>query len=109
MCITAKSRGNAGTSGLSILPQIAALSGHIIVKHIQDGFERQALNTLLETLKIGEVEIVGLDGLYCVRATALGAVNRGYLTQINPELVLTAAPEKWPGIAASLQKSGAVL
>jgi len=106
MSLTANGRGNAGTEGLSILPEIAVEADHIVIKHIQDGFERPALNALLETLAVGEVEIIGLDGLYCVRATALGAANRGYHTSVNRSLLLVSNSKKWASIAAVLEASG---
>ena len=106
MSLTAKGRGNAGSEGLGILPEIAAEADHIIVKHIQDAFERPSLNALLETLAVGEVNIIGLDGLYCIRATALGAVNRGYHTRVDPSLLLVSDSKKWVSIAANLEAFG---
>ena len=109
MLLTAKGRGNAGTEGLNVLPEIAAEADHIIVKHIQDGFERSSLNALLETLAVGEVEIVGLDGLYCVRATALGAINRGFHTRVDQNQLLVSNSKKWVSIAAHLKESGIII
>ena len=52
------------------------------------------------------IAIVDLDGLYCIRATALGAINGRYKMSMHRQLALNSNAEKWAQIVASSEQAG---
>ncbi len=98
--------GGAGlpaSPGTALQPGIAKRADHILEKNKQDGFHKPDLDDLLAELGVGELEICGLDGVYCVRATTLAALNRGFAVRVDPDLVLSANPEKFRKMQARWQ------
>lgn len=76
--LTMKGQALEGSAGTELAPAFASLPDHVMVKRVQDAFETGELDTLLKSLDVGKLRIVGLDFNYCVQKTALAARNRGY-------------------------------
>jgi nicotinamidase/pyrazinamidase len=85
----------SGSEGVRLHPDVARLPGELFSKgwdaNDYSGFAGRArnhlLNTVLQQNDITHVDVVGIAGDYCVRATALDAVKHGYDTMIFPSLV----------------------
>lgn len=70
-----------GTPGAEICREIAPRKDDfIVVKQRFDGFFRTGLETLLRGLGVEEVYITGTQYPNCVRATAVGALERDFTT-----------------------------
>lgn len=84
-----------GSEGVRLHPEVAPIKGRLFSKGYKandySGFAGRACNELLDTyLKkngITHVAVVGIAGEFCVRATAISAVEHGYTTVIIPNLV----------------------
>lgn len=84
-----------GSEGVRLHPAVRGIKGRLFSKGYQkndySGFQGRACNELLDVyLKkhgITHVVVVGIAGDYCVRATALDALRKGYNTMVNPNLV----------------------
>ncbi|MEP4198645.1 MAG: isochorismatase family cysteine hydrolase [Aliishimia sp.] len=85
-----KGQAIEGTPGTEVAAPFDGLASYEIVKRVQDAFETSQLDTLLETLKVGKLSIVGLDTNYCIAKTALAARQRGYEVEIVKRAVLSA-------------------
>ncbi|MCT8161848.1 isochorismatase family cysteine hydrolase [Pseudoruegeria sp. SHC-113] len=99
--------GLAGQPDTEVHPEIARRADVIVTKHWQDGFSGTALSEALEG--IATLDITGLDGEHCVRATTLAALKRGYQITLAPSLVLFAQQKKRAAQLAALQNAGAKL
>jgi nicotinamidase-related amidase len=64
------------------------------------------LGELLRKEKITHVYVVGLAADFCVRATALHAVEEGFTTFIVEEGTRAVKPEQWPETRAELERKG---
>ena len=84
----------AGTPGAELHGALDAGRVDIIVDKGQDpalpgysGFEQTPLEELLRDHGIDEVTVVGLATDYCVKNTALDALNRGFKVTVDPDAV----------------------
>lgn len=72
-----------GTPGAEICGEIAPQEGDfVVVKQRFDGFFRTGLETLLRGLDVETVYITGTQYPNCVRATAVGALERDFTTVV---------------------------
>lgn len=101
--------GNPNSSGLELHPDLDARAETDFVKSRLDGFSNPALGQWLARQRVGVVEILGLDGCYCVRATAIGALNRGFDVRLDDDTILAANESKWRMCAEELGARGAQL
>ncbi len=67
-----------GSSGAAIDDRIVQVPGAYFSKESRDAFGNQALDEHLRRLEIDRLILFGVMANACVRATALGALNRGY-------------------------------
>ncbi|MFP4328388.1 MAG: cysteine hydrolase family protein [Paracoccaceae bacterium] len=88
-------KGLAWAAGTEIHPEIAGSVDHVVTKRVQDGFENPELGSLLDRLKIGRLQIAGLDICFCVKKTAVAAAARGYHVTLLTEAIRTARPKEW--------------
>ena len=101
-----KGRAIEGSAGTELAPPFASLPDHVMVKRVQDAFETGELDTLLKSLDVGKLRIVGLDSNYCVKKTALAARNRGYEVAVVRAATLAAGD---PESAERLMESQGVV
>lgn len=105
--LTMRGKALAGSAGTELAPAFATLPDQVLIKRVQDGFETGDLDRLLARLGVGKLHIMGLDGQYCVQATAMAALNRGYEVTLIEDAVATAQSDAWPLVRARLQSRGA--
>ncbi|MGH9054116.1 MAG: isochorismatase family protein [Acidimicrobiia bacterium] len=69
------------------------------------------LDRLLDERKVDQVVVVGLATDYCVKATAIDAVDKGYRTSVLTEAVraVNLEPQHGEGALAALEEAGAQL
>jgi len=86
--LTMRGQAIEGTPGTQIAKPFEGLAEHVLVKRVQDAFEKGELDELLERLDVGKLRIVGLDFRYCVAKTALAARQRGYAVEVATRATL---------------------
>ncbi|HZG93108.1 MAG TPA: isochorismatase family protein [Mycobacteriales bacterium] len=107
----------AGTTGADYHP---ALDVSGVEHHIRKGQGRPAysmfegvddagtpLSDLLQSLRIDEVDVVGIASDYCVRQTALSAVEQGLRVRVLTDLCAGVAPDTTDEAYAELRALGA--
>jgi nicotinamidase-related amidase len=79
-------------------------------KNRSDAFSNGALDGYLRERQVATLYLVGLDGAYCVNATALGALNRHYRVVMLPEGIATESRqpmgrllERWVAAGATVR------
>ncbi|CAH0048189.1 unnamed protein product [Clonostachys solani] len=109
----------AGTPGAQLVPELDAARLHAVLDKgtrpdlemysaFYDPFrvEDTGLADRLRALAATHVFVVGLAADYCVRATALHAVQEGYVTYIVEEGTRPVSPEGWPACRRELVDGG---
>lgn len=99
-------RGNAGSEGIALDPNLNLRPDAEFEKSIGDAFSSSALNAFLGQNQIGTVVLTGLDGCHCVKNTAMGALNRGYRVRIDRSAVLAADGTRWAAVQERLAQAG---
>ncbi|GHB48231.1 isochorismatase [Pseudovibrio japonicus] len=98
--------GTKGSDGLALDARLRFQPSVDVVKHVGDAFTSNELEAFLKAHKIGRLRIVGLDGCYCVKSTALGALSRGYDVELVEDAVLSIKQKAWEGCRTELAKRG---
>lgn len=70
------SQGNPFADGLNIV------SENVFYKRMPDAFTNSALSAWLEEIGAKSVRLIGIDGNWCIKSTALGAVKHGFETHV---------------------------
>ncbi|UWQ04199.1 cysteine hydrolase family protein [Aliiroseovarius crassostreae] len=102
-----KGQGLAGQPGARLASPFADMGKYEVIKRVQDGFETGALDTLLDQLDIGHVQIAGLDAAFCVNKTAQAALARGYKVTLLQDGTLGALPKATAKAFETLKNAGA--
>ncbi len=76
-------------------------------KSRSDAFSNPALVAYLRENQVDRVLITGLDGTYCVNATARGALNRGYRVTLFRDGIATESGKSMEKLAQSWREAGA--
>ncbi|ACH37537.1 cysteine hydrolase family protein [Citrifermentans bemidjiense Bem] len=72
-----------------------------------DAFSTPELDAYLREKQVDQIFITGLDGAYCVSATARGALNRGYKVTLFQDGVATESSKNIEELAKSWRQAGA--
>ena len=104
-----KGQAIAGSQGTEIATPFADTFSHQITKRVQDSFETGELDELLNTLQIGTLYIVGLDGEHCIARTTEAGLNRGYAVNLIQSGIAIAKFDKIDAIFQQLSNKGAKL
>lgn len=107
--LVGKGLGTPGSTGLGLHVDVDVDADVDVVKSRLDGFSNPALGAWLADNEVRELEIVGLDGCYCVKATAIGALNRGFDVRLDDELILAGDQAAWQATQQHLLAAGAVV
>ncbi|UWP91585.1 cysteine hydrolase [Aliiroseovarius crassostreae] len=102
-----KGQGLAGQPGAELANPFVGMGEYEVIKRVQDGFETGALDTLLDQLNIGHVQIAGLDAALCVNKTAQAALARGYKVTLLQDGLLGALPKATAKAFETLKNAGA--
>lgn len=78
-----------GTKDIELVNNLKIVSNNIFTKYEGNAFSNPELNVLLKKNNIQCIEIVGVDGGWCVALTALGAIKEGYKVIVNKNAVGT--------------------
>ncbi|MFQ3564186.1 isochorismatase family protein [Lactococcus paracarnosus] len=73
---------------------LAIVSKHIFEKRKASCFTNQLIN-LLQELNVNEIELVGVDGNYCVLASALAGKKSGFNILFNETCIGVSKPLKF--------------
>jgi nicotinamidase/pyrazinamidase len=109
----------AGTPGARWHPELVLPEYAIVVSKGQtgaaySGFEGHdehgaTLTDRLRAAGVTAVDVVGIATSYCVKATALDAVDEGFTTRVLTNLVADVDPAATPATLAELQAAGITL
>ena len=109
----------AGTPGARWHPDLVLPDAAVVVSKGEhgpaySGFEGHddrgaTLASRLRAADVTAVDVVGIATSYCVRATALDAVQEGFRTRVLTDLVADVDPAATPGTLAELQAAGITL
>jgi nicotinamidase/pyrazinamidase len=98
------------------MPPLKAEPDEVVVHkgvHVQgagySGFELTGLENRLKELKVERVGVTGIATEYCVRATALDALQHGFQVSVLTDLIRAVHPDETPKVLAELEKAGAKL
>jgi nicotinamidase/pyrazinamidase len=104
----------AGSTGVELMPPLQAQEDEIVVhKGIQaegpgySGFELTGLENRLKELDVKRVGVSGIATEYCVRATALDALQHGLQVTVLTDLIRAVQPHETPKVLHELKKAGA--
>lgn len=78
--------GNPMASGLTIV------SENLFYKKRPDAFSNRLLMERLRKLDVDELEIIGIDGNWCIKYTAFGALRNGLKASVNTSAVVSKNP-----------------
>ena len=68
-----------GSPEWGLVPELVPAEGEPVVhKHFESSFEETELPDLLERLGVSHIVLAGAASNWCIRATAYGALDRGY-------------------------------
>jgi hypothetical protein len=67
----------------------------LVEKNYGDSFEDSTLETVLSSLGIGRLVVVGAETDACIRSTLHGALVRGYDTTLVSDAHTTGDPTEW--------------
>jgi nicotinamidase/pyrazinamidase len=109
----------AGSSGAAWHPDLRLPEGVVVVSKgaheaAFSGFEgyderNRSLAEVLREAGINSVDVAGIATSYCVRATALDAVQAGFATRVLTDLVADVDPAATPATWAELRSAGVAL
>lgn len=86
----------SGSDGWQIVPELSPSEAEPqIEKSYGDAFEATVLETVLSSLGVGRLVIVGAQTDQCIRATLHGALVRGYDTILVSDAHTTEDATKW--------------
>ena len=83
-----------GTDSAELVRDLHVVSGHFFSKYKGNAFTNPKLHAFLKEHDIECVEVVGVDGGWCVALTALGAVKAGYRVIVNESAIGTIYPKR---------------
>lgn len=95
--------GNPFAEGLDMV------SEQVFFKHRSDAFSNPALALALAACAVDAVEVIGIDGNFCIKATALGALREGYDVAVNKRAVASKNPAWFQATAKKLVDAGVAI
>lgn len=82
-----------GAPGTELDDRLEIVSDHIFPKRKQDAFSNPEFENFLINNKINRIYITGLDAGYCVRSTALAALNRNYQVILIEDAIISKSEQ----------------
>ena len=83
-------------------------SEHIFCKEHANAFSNEQLSAFLERKEVKEIEIIGVDGNFCVAASAAGAKKLGYHVSLNIGCIGTQNSSRFFHTKQVLSKKGII-
>ncbi len=97
-----------GTKEAELAKDLLVVSKNIYDKYEGNAFSNKELISFLQSNDVDEVEVIGVDGGGCVSLTAIGAIENGYKTVLNTDLIGTMFEKQKTKYYEKLQQLGAV-
>lgn len=79
--------GNPMANGLDVV------SHNVFFKRQPNAFSNTAFLSALHEQNVDEVEIIGIDGNWCIKATAFGALRNNLKVSVNTSAVVSKNPK----------------
>jgi len=99
-----------GAPGTAVDSRILRVPGaRTFSKGRSDSFSNPELEAWLAQNQVEQLYLVGLDGAYCVNATARGALNRGYKVTLVTDGIATETSSTLEELSAKWRKAGATV
>jgi maleamate amidohydrolase len=95
-----------GSPGVELDPRVHRVSDVYFPKSARDAFTNPDIDAYLRREQIGQLVVFGVMGDACVRATVLGARNRGYAVTLVRDAVGTRDEDARDGVVAQLAEAG---
>lgn len=99
----------AGSRGANLDPRIEVMGKLQFTKRKPDAFTNGDLEDLLISKQVDHLVMTGVFADQCVRATARGAINRGYRVTVLKDAVAAASDEKREQAIEKLKLDGATI
>jgi nicotinamidase-related amidase len=99
--------GIEGNPGCELDERLSVASPHVFDKEKPSAFSNPAFAAYLESNGIDELALAGLDGCFCVNATAKDAVVRGLGIELLDDAIVTSFPNRWLNVKEALVRKGA--
>ena len=103
----------ANTPGAELMPPLKAEPGEVVIhKGVRadgagySGFELTGLEKRLQELKVQNVAVSGIATEYCVRATALDALQHGFAVTVLTDLIRAVQARESGKVLAELTRAG---
>lgn len=77
-------QGNPFAEGLEVV------SANVFYKRVPNAFKSSSLAEWLNEIGTDQVRIIGIDGNWCIKATALGALKHGFRVTVIEDAVASA-------------------
>lgn len=100
--------GISGSFGAKIDPKIKIVSENYFEKQTQNAFKNKNLVKFITEKNISHIELVGVDGSFCIARTAEGARKLNLNVKILKNSVGTAYPHKIDRVSKKLEQYGIV-
>lgn len=98
--------GISGSKGAKLYKRIKIVSENYFEKHVGNAFGNDNLVKFIKENQIEMVELIGVDGAYCVFKTAKGARRMGLTVTILRDSVGTVNPDKFIKLSTKLKTLG---
>ena len=86
--------------------ELTHVSDNIFCKEKADAFSSKELVSYLDSKNISQVEMIGVDGNSCIKASAKGAIQKGFDVSIILNCIGIANPELFGKTKEQLEKIG---
>ena len=96
----------SGSVGSKIHKGIKIVCENYFEKQFANAFKNKNLLKFIRAKKIGEVELIGVDGFGCVTRTAKGAIKLGLKVTILNDCVGIISPKKFTKNSTKLKEVG---
>lgn len=89
--------------------QLILASDNVFCKKQADAFSSEELILYLNSKSISEIEMIGVDGNSCIRESAKGAINSGFVVSIILSCVGVSNMPQFEKTKENLKKIGVIL
>lgn len=82
------------------------VSNQIYIKRNRNAFKNKEFANFLKKKNVTELEIIGIDGNYCVKATAIAALKLGYEVFLDEKCIGIANTKKYKKSRIKMKNKG---
>lgn len=98
-----------GRKPKKLVEGLSVVSDNLFEKRKASCFSNSQFLEYLKKKKVSELELVGVDGNYCVGASALGGIKYQYKIFLNEPLVGIGNPQKFNKTKNLLKQKGVII